>query len=419
MARFLTIVISAITILFIQNSHIKAQDETPESADTTVNTINVFVDCDECDHDYIRTEVEFVNFVRDRLQAEVHILITQRLTGGGGREYTLTFIGQKDFKGKEDTLKFITVESDTDDKIRQETVRVMKLGLLPYVSGLPLADKISIKYLKPEKPKEIIDKWKNWVFSISLQGWLNGQKSYNSISLYGDLSANRVTENIKLEFSAYGNYYESNYDYGEVVVSSFTRSRGFYAHIVPSIDDHWSVASTGQIYSTTYSNKDFASWLAAGIEYNIFPYSESTRRQLRLQYIIGHEYIDYEKKTIYFKHSEHRMKEYLISELEFIQPWGSASATLSASNYLHDFEIYRLSVYGEISVRLFEGFSIEFSGNASRIRDQIYLVLEDPTAEEILLQRRALPTTYDYWLSFGLTYSFGSIYTHVVNPRFD
>lgn len=419
MIRFFTIAISAITVFFFLHSGINAQDKAPIPAEANDDAVNAFIDCDFCDHDFIRTEIEFVDFVRDRLQADVHILIIRQWTGSGGSEYTLTFIGQKDFKGKEDTLKFIAAESDTDDTIRREMVRIIKMGLIPYISGTPLAKKISIKYLKPEKLQEIVDKWNNWVFSISLDGWLNGQKSYNSISLYGDLSANRVTEDIKLEFSTYSNYYESNYDYGDVVVSSFTRSRGFYARVVPSINDHWSLASTFQVYSSTYSNKDLASWLAAGIEYNIFPYSESTRRQLRFEYVIGHEYIDYEKKTIYFEHSEHRLKEHLISELEFIQPWGSASASLSASNYLHDFEIYRLSIYGEISVRLFEGFSIKFSGNASRIRDQIYLVLEDPTTEEILLQRRALPTTYDYWFSFGLTYSFGSIYTHVVNPRFD
>ncbi|MHB8093780.1 MAG: hypothetical protein ACYDH0_02450, partial [Candidatus Aminicenantales bacterium] len=53
----------------------------------------VFIDCPRCDINYIRTEIQFVNYVRDRAGADVHVLITQQDTGGGGREYTIAFIG--------------------------------------------------------------------------------------------------------------------------------------------------------------------------------------------------------------------------------------------------------------------------------------------------------------------------------------
>src|SRR5207253_3154546 len=49
----------------------------------------VFLDCQFCDFDYIRTEITFVNYVRDRKEAQVHILITTQPTGSGGDEYTL------------------------------------------------------------------------------------------------------------------------------------------------------------------------------------------------------------------------------------------------------------------------------------------------------------------------------------------
>jgi hypothetical protein len=38
--------------------------------------------------------------------------------------------------------------------------------------------------------------------------------------------------------------------------------------------------------------------------------------------------------------------------------------------------------------------------------------------EEVLLQRRQLETGYSYFFSVGLSYTFGSIFTNVVNPRF-
>ena len=41
-----------------------------------------------------------------------------------------------------------------------------------------------------------------------------------------------------------------------------------------------------------------------GIEYNIFPYSESTRRQLRILYKVGYGYANYIDTTEYFLFKE-------------------------------------------------------------------------------------------------------------------
>ncbi|MEA2104866.1 MAG: hypothetical protein U9P79_09545 [Candidatus Cloacimonadota bacterium] len=54
----------------------------------------------------------------------------------------------------------------------------------------------------------------------------------------------------------------------------------------------------------------------------------------------------------------------------------------------------------------------------SRVHDQISLPAGDVTPEELLLKQRELETQYTYWGSIGLTYSFGSIYNNIVNPRF-
>ena len=48
----------------------RAQDEPAPKA------LTVFLDCDRCDFSYIRREITFVNYVRDRTQAQVHLLIT-------------------------------------------------------------------------------------------------------------------------------------------------------------------------------------------------------------------------------------------------------------------------------------------------------------------------------------------------------
>ena len=46
-------------------------------AQTPPQQVRVFLDCDECFQDFLRTEVTFVDYVRDRSEAEVHVLITQ------------------------------------------------------------------------------------------------------------------------------------------------------------------------------------------------------------------------------------------------------------------------------------------------------------------------------------------------------
>ena len=51
------------------------------------------------------------------------------------------------------------------------------------------------------------------------------------------------------------------------------------------------------------------------------------------------------------------------------------------------------------------------------MKDQIYLPREDISDEDILLERRQLGTDFEYSLDFGLSFTFGSRFNNVVNPR--
>jgi hypothetical protein len=53
------------------------------------------------------------------------------------------------------------------------------------------------------------------------------------------------------------------------------------------------------------------------------------------------------------------------------------------------------------------------------VRDQLYLAKGKLTDEQILLRRRKLASKYSYFAGIGLSYSFGSIFNNVVNPRFE
>ncbi|NJD11854.1 MAG: hypothetical protein FIB01_15910 [Gemmatimonadetes bacterium] len=62
--------------------------------------LRVYVDCPvfSCDMDFMRSELNWISHMRDRADAQVHVLITSQSTGGGGSRYTLTFIGLREFE---------------------------------------------------------------------------------------------------------------------------------------------------------------------------------------------------------------------------------------------------------------------------------------------------------------------------------
>jgi hypothetical protein len=109
----------------------------------------------------------------------------------------------------------------------------------------------------------------------------------------------------------------------------------------------------------------------------------------------------------------------VVVSLDTRQRWGSAGLALEGAHYFHDLDKYRLEANGGIDVRLFRGLSINLNGSAERIHDQLYLVKGGLTPEQILLRQRQIATAYRYNGSLGLSYSFGSIFNSVVNPRFN
>ena len=382
----------------------------------------VFVDCSQCGEDYIRTEITFVNFVRDRREADIHIFVTTQGTGGGGAEFTVEFIGQGRFSEMHDTLKCVSVESDSEDMVRQGLIRVIRMGLLRYAAKTPVADYLSVVYTPPSKPAPVIDKWNCWVFKIALSSGINGQESFHSYNFNGSISASRVTEQSRIRLSANGNYYEQRYkivdDEGEKTIVGISRSKGISGSFIRSMGRHWSLGISSSISAYTYGNVDCEFYAAPALEYNLFPYDQSTNRQLRFVYHVGLLYYDYMEETIYSKTSEWLNSEMLEITLELKRPWGSVELSMTGYNYLHDFKKNNLQLYGEMSFRLFEGFSFNVSGWASRVRDQLSLRKRQASVDEVLLQQQELETGYKFWANLGISYSFGSIYNNIVNPRF-
>jgi hypothetical protein len=378
----------------------------------------VFIDCGICDIDYIRTEITFINYVRDRKEARIHILITTQSTAGGGREYTLSFIGQHEFDGINDAHKYFTEKTDTKDEIREGLVEALKIGLMSYVAKTPIACRVAVDCAPVEETESVRGRWNSWVFSISGSGSFHGEEFYSSDSLRESFSASRITPDLKINLSFTGYQIRDAFSVNGEELKSSSASMNFSGLFVKSLGEHWSAGAFIRAESSTFDNIDASVSPAPAVEFNLFPYSESTRRQFRLMYKIGFQTVHYREETIYAKTAETLFNESLSATLQLREKWGTVSTSLSGSHYLHDFSKYRLNLFTVLNLQLVKGLSFTVFGGGSRIHDQLNLPRGEASLEEILLRRKQLETGYSYFFSIGFSYTFGSIFTNVVNPRF-
>ncbi|MCX6169684.1 MAG: hypothetical protein NTX65_10095 [Ignavibacteriales bacterium] len=410
------IIQSIFFFLFISTSFSFAQNDQSIRKE---NAPNLFIDCGYCDINFVKEQIPIVNYVRDRKDADIHVLYTSQSTGSGGTSYILLFIGLNKFAGIDDTVKYMVNKTDSDDQSRIKMVKALKMGLVRYLSKTPAADQMEISFPKQqqaaEQPK---DDWDYWVFKLSSNGNFNGEKNYNSKSIYSSISANRTTEDMKLSISLSSDYSESNYYYDTETITNITRSQYANASFIKAIDNKWSWGIWGSAYTSTYDNINFSYSFAPGIEYNVFPYSESNIHQLRIYYKVYHTFNRYVDETLYFKRKEDLWRHSLNASFSLIEPWGSLSFGPNVENYLDDFTNISYGVFSSASLRLFKGFSLSFYFNYYKVGKQITLPLEGASLEEVLLRRRQLETTYNYYAYFGISYSFGSIFNNFINPRF-
>ncbi len=379
----------------------------------------VFIDCSSCDMDYFRTEITFVNHVRDRKDAQVHVLVTTQSTGSGGTEYTLSFNGQDRFAGDDAVLKHVSGKTDTSDEIRNGLVKTLKIGLVRYAAKTPIASRISVTFQDKTKPTSVQDKWHFWIFSLSGSAYFNGEKTSRYYNLYGSLSANRVTPSFKFRTYYSTSRSTDRFSFDSSSIISTSKSHNFYVLGVKSITNHWSAGAGVSANSSTYSNIRLAIRPAPAIEYNFFPYSESTRRQLRVLWKPGYNSYHYQDETIYDKTAEGKWGQTLSVALELKEKWGTITNAFEAFHYFSDLEKNHLQMSSELSLRLYRGLSLTLYGNFSRIHDQLSLRKGEASLEEVLLRRTQLATSYSYYGQIGLSYSFGSIFSNVVNPRFN
>ena len=404
----------------------QAQDTTVTA--TTSGTLSVYLDCQTfgCDFDYFRTEVATINWVRDRQVADVHLLVTSQQTGAGGSQFTVNFIGLRRFAGLADTLTWNSPPASTSDDTRKGLLGLFRLGLVRYLARTPAGARVTVTFAadsgKAATTTPRKDPWKAWVFGVGVSMNASGEETYKDRRYNGDFSASRVTEKWKTSFNIYKNTYRSDFELDDTTTFVNKReSDNVNLTQVMSLTQHWSAGFRGSLSSSTYDNVKRGIRVAPAIEFNIFPYSQSTRRQILLEYNAGFTSFVYHDTTINFRLSESMPFQRLGLAVETREPWGSISVGSTYTGYfpdgLGDAGHYRVSTFAEPSLRLVKGLELFGFGYYDIIHDQFGLALKDFSDEEKLTRQFQLGTTFSYFFHVGLRYTFGSIYNNVVNPR--
>jgi hypothetical protein len=398
-----------------------------DSLQAPSEALRVFMDCRSryCDFDFFRREITFVNYVRDREVAQVHILITTRRTGGGGDEFTIEFIGLEEFETLGDTLFYFSSDTDTEDEVRTGLTHMIGLGLIRYAARTAEAERIQVQYELPTamaaaEMQVPHDPWNFWIFRVRVGGNYRAEQRQESFSANTSISANRTTLDWKIRTGFSGFYADDRFEFSDGTrTQSFAREYGGWFFIARSLGQHWSAGGVTEARVSTFRNQDFTWNLGPAVEWNFFPYDQSTWRELTFTYFIGINYWDYEEVTIFDKLEEWRPSQSLEVSYTTKQPFGTINFRVEGSNFIDDPALHRLDVGGFLNVRLVRGLQLNLNGSFSRIKDQIFLAREGATDEEVLLRRRELGTDFRIRFGVSISYTFGSIFNNVVNPRFD
>ena len=115
------------TWLLVSAAQASAAQNLPGRQD---QALRLFLDCQvDCDIEFLRIELPWVNHVRDRADADVHVLVTGQQTGAGGQQVTLQFIGLRTNEGQKNELVYNGEPNEALDARRRGMLRAIRLGL--------------------------------------------------------------------------------------------------------------------------------------------------------------------------------------------------------------------------------------------------------------------------------------------------
>ncbi|MEX2466658.1 MAG: hypothetical protein WD995_07085 [Gemmatimonadota bacterium] len=390
----------------------------------------VFLDCQggpNCNRSQFRTEITFVNWVRDRVDSDVHIIFTSQGMSGGNRQYTLDFVGLGRFAGMDDQLTFLSSGQDVQAETMDGLARTMRLGLMRYGLAAGLGDALDVRFsgdparVDTESAEAAFyDPWNSWTFRIGLSGEMDFRETRTSTRLNPQFNADRVTEEWKLNLRTRLDIRRERRDLADGrEVRDDRNDWQLTALMVRSVGEHMGFGIDTDFRNSVQRNQSARVRLSPAIEYNYYPYSEATRRQFIAHYSLGVEHSNYIEETIFGVDRETLPVHRVGVQYRAREQWGNAGVGLDANQYLHDGGgFYSLGMSGDLSYRILRGLELNLSGGASLVNDNIHTPAGEISDEDILLGRQSLPSSYQYEASLGLSYRWGSSFANIVNNRF-
>ena len=419
--------LTAIFAMFLfMASHVQAGGTSSVDSSGNGGKPVVFLDCPDCDMDYFKKYLDIIAYSRDSKTAEVHVIVTKMPAGNGGSQYNMELSGREKFAGISDTLLFETPPETTAEELRALMLSKLERALLPYILKTPQADRVNVVYAAtPVAGDETAsDPWNNWVFSAHCMGSASIEKTCNSVNLMAGIYAGRVTEASKIEINANMNYAESNTTYSLGDGSDFSyrflmRDYSLRALYVKSIGKHFGAGLISGIMNSSFSNLDLQMCIAPAVEYSLYDYSESSRRQLRVLYSIGYEHSDYHETTIYNRRNDRLFRHQLRVGYMIKEKFGQISAEFSGANYLDDFSAIDLGFRARTSINICKGLSVNANCSVLLPQNQRSIVSGEMDAEQVLTGQQQRETNFHMTFGFGISFWFGSKTNNVVNPRFE
>lgn len=385
--------------------------------------LNLYTDC-ECNKTVLKQEINYVNHALDPASAQVNLFIVTNYLSNGGKVFNLNFKGQHELEGNQLSFKVPVTAVMTGREVDETLTKRIKLGLAGFLAGTPYAALAEVQVDTPaetaetEAENKARDNWNNWIFETRARFSTQKESQRGQTDLRLGFEADRTTPEWRLRFTT--DYFYRTQTIAQTDGTELTSLRqDIWSNFstVKSISDHWSVGFFSSISSTTFRNIDYGVWVAPAIEYNFFNYNEVPFKEFTVAYRLGWTHNDYSEETIFLKTKESLFRQELNADLRLRQRWGQIFAGVSGGNYLSDLSKNRLSMRAQADVRLIKGLSFNVGGSYEIINDQISLPRGEASVEDILLGQAQLATNFEADLSFGLKYTFGSLFNNVINTR--
>ena len=391
--------------------------------------ITVYIDCESCDINYIKREINAVNYTLDALRAQVHVLVSSRRLDTGGRTYIFDFIGREAFEGDRFTMDLLIDPQNTNLERNERMVTALTAGLAVFLAQNGTEVSVQLPKASPADSTEAGAAegggetpckkgfFSQWVYELSSSMNLDRESNRRTLDLRYGGGMNYITDQWRIRLTPSFFYQERFVRSDEQDITFIRRTNNVSSAVIKSLSAHWSAGVFLNWGQNTYTNIQNNYSVAPAVEYSIFPYKDAITKEFTLAYRIGFSDNHYLEETIFFKLSERLVRQALDIRLNIRERWGDARIELSGAALVNDMKKNRLNMDASVSMRVVKGLSFSLGGSYDVVNDQLSLPRGNATLEEILLGQRQLATNFQSGVNFGLRYTFGALYNNIVNTR--